>query len=87
MLREQFFAAGALLAFAAGHAAIAHDQPGTHWISKEAAIARVKALGYDAVRLEADDGNWEGEATKAGQFYDIHVDPHSGELTQSRLKH
>ena len=28
-----------------------------------------------------------GEATKAGQFYDIHVDPHSGELTQSRLKH
>ena len=45
MLRKQIFAAGALLAFAAGHAAIAHDQPGTHWISKEAAIARVKGAG------------------------------------------
>jgi hypothetical protein len=86
-LKKAYIAAGIFFALAAGSAAFAHDQPGTDWISKEEAIAKVKSLGYDAVRLEADDGRWEGEATKQGLFYDIKVDPHSGALTRNELKH
>lgn len=86
-MKKAYIAAGTILAFAAGSAAFARDQPGTDWISKDEAIAKVKALGYDAVRLEADDGRWEGEATKQGLFYDIKVDPHSGALTRNELKH
>jgi hypothetical protein len=87
MLKRTGIAIATVLALAASSAALARDQPGADWISKDAAIAKVKALGYDAVRLEADDGHWEGEATKQGQFYDIHVDPHSGALTKNQLKH
>ncbi|WP_213776337.1 PepSY domain-containing protein [Caballeronia sp. dw_276] len=87
MLKKTGIAIATVLALAASSAALARDQPGADWISKDAAIAKVKALGYDAVRLEADDGHWEGEATKQGQFYDIHVDPHSGALTKNQLKH
>jgi hypothetical protein len=87
MVKKTDIAIATVLALAASSAALARDQPGADWISKDAAIAKVKALGYDAVRLEADDGHWEGEATKQGQFYDIHVDPHSGALTKNQLKH
>jgi hypothetical protein len=87
MLKKAGFAIATVFTLLAGSAALAHDQPGADWISKDAAIAKVKALGYDAVRLKADDGHWEGEATKHGQFYDIHVDPHSGALTKNELKH
>jgi hypothetical protein len=76
MLKKTCIAAGTILALAAGNAAFAHDQPGANWISKDAAIAKVKAQGYDAVRLKADEG----------LFYDIHVDPHSGALTRNELK-
>jgi len=86
MLKKTCIAAGTILVLAAGNAAFAHDQPGAGWISKDAAIAKVKAQGYDAVRLKPDDGRWEGEATKQGLFYDIHVDPHSGALTKNELK-
>ncbi|WP_438391170.1 PepSY domain-containing protein [Caballeronia sp. DA-9] len=86
MLKKTGIAAVAVLALAASSAGFARDQPGADWISKDAAISKVKALGHDAVRLEADDGRWEGEATKQGQFYDIHVDPHSGALTRNELK-
>jgi hypothetical protein len=86
MLKKICIAAGTVLALATGNAAFAHDQPGADWISKDAAIGKVKAQGYDAVRLKADDGRWEGEATKQGLFYDIHVDPHSGALTRNELK-
>ncbi|AME26389.1 MULTISPECIES: PepSY domain-containing protein [Burkholderiaceae] len=87
MLKKAGIALACIFMFATSSAAFAHDQPGADWISKDAAIAKVKALGYDAVRLEADDGHWEGEATKQGQFYDIHVDPRSGALTKNELKH
>jgi hypothetical protein len=86
MYKTTGIAVATVLALAVGNAAFAHDQPGAGWISKDAAISKVKALGYDAVRLEADDGHWEGEATKQGLFYDIHVDPHSGMLTKNKLK-
>jgi hypothetical protein len=56
MLKKTCTAAGTILALAAGNAAFAHDQPGTGRISKDAAIVKVKAQGYDAVRREADDG-------------------------------
>ncbi len=87
MLKKTGIAIATVLALAASSAALARDQPGADWISKDAVIAKVKALAYDAVRLEADDRPWEGEATKQGQFYDIHVDPHSGALTKNQLKH
>ncbi|SAL18521.1 hypothetical protein AWB69_01088 [Caballeronia udeis] len=86
MLKKTCTAAVSVLVLAASSAAFARDQPGADWITKDAAIAKVKAQGYDAVRLKADDGRWEGEATKQGSFYEIHVDPHSGALTKNELK-
>ena len=38
-------------------------------------------------KLEADDGHWEGDATKGGIAYEIHVDPHTGDLTKTEPKH
>jgi hypothetical protein len=86
MFKKSCAAAGLVLTMTAGHAAFAHDQPGADWIPKDAAIAKVKAQGFDAVRLHADDGHWDGEATKDGQFFDIHVDPHTGALTKKELE-
>jgi Peptidase propeptide and YPEB domain len=86
MLKQSCTVAALVLAMTGSQAALAHDHPGADWISKDVAIAKVKALGYDAVRLEADDGHWDGEATKNGQFFDIHVDPHTGALIGKELE-
>lgn len=59
------------------------DTPGRGWISE----ARVKALlakqGYTVTKIEADDGHWEGEATKrGGGRFEFHVDPKTGKVTK-----
>lgn len=59
------------------------DQPGSDWISKDTAIQEVAKQGYANTYLKADDGHWEGEATKGGRIYEIHVDPHTGAITKS----
>ncbi|SAL51944.1 hypothetical protein AWB71_02834 [Caballeronia peredens] len=71
--------AGASVAYA--------DTPGSDWMPKEQAIQKLGKQGYAKSYLKADDGHWEGEATKGGRIYELHVDPHSGEITKSEPKH
>ncbi|MFF7709069.1 PepSY domain-containing protein [Pseudomonas sp. NPDC007930] len=66
------------------------DQPGADWkVSKEQAEVVLKAAGYTQVtKIEADDGHWEGEGTKAdGMKYEFHVDPHTGKITKDKMDH
>ncbi|MDR5784035.1 PepSY domain-containing protein [Caballeronia sp. LZ065] len=63
------------------------DTPGADWMPKEQAIQKLTQQGYANAYLKADDGHWEGEATKGGRIYELHVDPHSGAITKSEQKH
>ena len=76
-------------AFVAGAAGLAHaDMPGADWLTKDQITRKLADLGYTDIRkLEADDGHWEGDATKNGTAYEIHVDPHTGFLTKNEPKH
>ena len=76
-------------ALTVGAAGIAYaDMPGADWMTKEQVTSKLKGMGYTQVmKLEADDGHWEGHATKDGQTFEIHVDPHTGALTKNEPKH
>lgn len=63
------------------------DVPGSDWISKDKAIASLTKAGFAHATLEADDGHWEGEATKGGTVYEVHVDAHTGAVTKQEPKH
>ena len=63
------------------------DTPGKDWLTSAQVTEKLKSLGFTRViKLEADDGHWEGDAIKDGKTFEIHVDPHSGELTKSKVK-
>ena len=63
------------------------DTPGKDWLTSAQVTEKLKGLGFTRViKLEADDGHWEGDAVKDGKIFEIHVDPHSGELTKSEVK-
>lgn len=80
-------AAAALLVSGVSFPAMA-DTPGADWMTKEKVTQRLEGMGYTDVRkLEADGGHWEGDAAKDGVSYEIHVAPHSGEVTKSEPKH
>lgn len=66
------------------------DQPGADWtVNKDQAEATLKAAGYTQItKIEADDGHWEGEGTKAdGMKYEFKVDPHSGKIVKDEMDH
>lgn len=63
------------------------DQPGRNWIGRPALDQAIGRQGYHITKVEADDGHWEGEMTKAGKLYEFHADPRSGHLTKIELKH
>lgn len=64
------------------------DTPGADWLTKQQIIDRLHALGYSNITgLEADDGHWEGDAVKDGKTYELHIDPHTGQLTKNEPKH
>jgi hypothetical protein len=69
-------------AFVAGTASFAlADRPGADWMPAERVIAKLKAAGYTEIsKIEADDGRWEGEGMKAGQWMDFHADPRTGAI-------
>lgn len=58
------------------------DQPGRGWISMDKVMHMLAKRGYTVTKIEADDGHWEGEATRQGRHYEFHVDPHSGRITK-----
>lgn len=83
-IRIRMFVVAAMLA---GTSAAHADTPGPDWIPKEQAIQKLGEQGYANAYLKPDDGHWEGEATKDGRIYELHVDPHSGAITKSEQKH
>lgn len=58
------------------------DVPGKDWISGAKVKSILAKRGYQVTKLEADDGHWDGDATKAGVRYEFHVDPRSGAVTK-----
>ncbi|MCK1638564.1 PepSY domain-containing protein [Bradyrhizobium sp. 157] len=62
------------------------DQPGTDWMPAEQVKQKVLQSGYTEVtKLEADDGQWEGEGIKNGQKMDFHADPKTGVITSEKV--
>ncbi len=62
------------------------DQPGRTWLSRPALYQAIARQGYQITKVEADDGHWEGEMTKAQKLYEFHADPLNGHLTKIELK-
>jgi hypothetical protein len=79
MLRLAPIAAIAVLAIAVPAQA---DRPGRNWISSAKVTKILAERGYRVIKIEADDGHWEGEALRHRHKYDFHVDPHSGHITK-----
>jgi hypothetical protein len=63
------------------------DVPGRNWISRERVSHILARKGYHLIKIEADDGHWEGEATRKGVRYEFHADPRSGNLTKLKRDH
>jgi hypothetical protein len=63
------------------------DVPGKDWLTPAQVTEKLLGLGYtQIVKLEADDGHWEGDAVKDGKVYEVDIDPHSGAVIKSKLK-
>jgi hypothetical protein len=62
------------------------ERPGTGWISRPALSRVIAGQGYRITSVEADDGHWEGEMTKASRDYEFHADAHTGHLTKIEAK-
>jgi len=70
--------------FALSSAASA-DQPGPDWMPMEQVKAKAIESGYSQVtKLEADDGQWEGEGIKNGQKMEFHADPRTGAIVREK---
>ena len=75
------------VALAAGSLNLARaDQPGPDWIPAQRVIEQVLKSGYTRVtKLEADDGQWEGEGIRNGQKMEFHADPKTGVIISEKL--
>jgi hypothetical protein len=62
------------------------DQPGPDWMPAEQVKQKVLQSGYTEVtKLEADDGQWEGEGTKNGEKMEFNADPKTGVITSEEV--
>ena len=62
------------------------DQPGPDWMPAQQVIEQVLKSGYTRVtKLEADDGQWEGEGIKNGQKMEFQADPKTGVIISEKL--
>jgi hypothetical protein len=65
----------------------AADSPGPDWISHEKLVQKLEAAGYQSiVELEADDGEWEGEAIHNGRIVKFKAHPRTGEIVSEKAK-
>lgn len=85
-LTKTLIAAG-LLAGAVAGPALADDRPGPDWMPAEQAVRALEQAGYGNVHgIEADDGVWEGKASRDGRSVKVKVDPRSGAVTEKAEK-
>jgi hypothetical protein len=61
------------------------DQPGADWMPARQVIEQVLKSGYtQVIKIEVDDGHWEGEGIKNGQKMEFHADPKTGAITSEK---
>lgn len=63
------------------------DMRGKGWIKREKVGQILARKGYHLTKIEADDGHWEGEATRRGVTFEFHADPRTGRLTKLERDH
>lgn len=57
------------------------DQPGADWMPAEQVKTKLMSSGYTSIiKIEADDGHWDGEGIKDGQKMKFDVDPKTGDI-------
>lgn len=55
--------------------------PGADWLTPAQTKQALKAAGYtDILKLEADDGHWDGEGIKNGRRMTFDADPRTGAI-------
>ena len=68
--------------------AVMADQPGADWMPAQQVIEKALKSGYtQVIKLEADDGRWEGEGIKNGQKMEFHADPKTGAIVFEKPDH
>ncbi len=61
------------------------DQPGRDWMPMDLVFKSLAQAGYADIReLEADDGHWEGKATRDGRLVKFHADAKTGAITKEK---
>jgi hypothetical protein len=66
-------------ALAFGPAVALAETPGADWLTPAQTKQALKAAGYSEIlKLEADDGHWDGEGIKDGRRMKFDADPRTG---------
>lgn len=56
-------------------------QPGSDWMPVEKVKEKLMSSGYTSIiRIDADDGHWDGEGIKNGKLTAFDLDPKTGEV-------
>ena len=62
------------------------ERPGPDWMPAQQVIEQALKSGFtQVIKIEADDGRWEGEGIKDGKKMDFHADPKTGVITFEKL--
>lgn len=73
----------AALAFTLIAAPALADAPGNDWMPVDQAVRKLGEAGYSDIReIEAEDGRWEGKASKDGRVVEFTLDPKSGAIAE-----
>lgn len=57
------------------------DQPGPDWMPLEQVKQKLMSSGYTSIiKIEAEDGHWDGEGMKNGKVMQFDVDPKTGDI-------
>jgi hypothetical protein len=57
------------------------DQPGPDWMPVEQVKQKLLSLGYASIiKIEVEDGHWDGEGMKNGEAMQFDLDPMTGDI-------
>lgn len=57
------------------------DQPGPDWMPLEQVKQKLMSSGNTSIiKIEAEDGHWDGEGMKNGKVMQFDVDPQTGDI-------
>lgn len=71
----------ALVAGASLHGIALAAQPGPDWMPLDKVKEKLMSSGYTSIiKIDADDGHWDGEGIKNGKLMEFDLDPKTGEV-------